>query len=54
MDEKDFNTLLATWKKRVRDTIYDDQYIDGIRDCLYDLKSLLSDLNTSKETHNSN
>lgn len=54
MDEKDFNTLLATWKKRVRDTIYDDQYIDGVRDCLYDLKSLLSDLNISKKTHSPN
>ena len=54
MYEKDFNNLLTLWKKRVRNTAFDTQYTDGVNDCLYELKSLLSDLNISKETHSPN
>ena len=38
--EDDVSSLLAKWKKRLSLFAFSSQYRDGVRDCMYELKSL--------------
>ena len=39
---KDINDLLAQWTKRMAEFSSNSEYVDGVRDCIYDLNQLLT------------
>lgn len=49
IQEKDLNSLLSSWKKRLSDEKYSEEYRCALGECMYDLQNLINNTPNDQE-----
>lgn len=49
IQEKDLNSLLSSWKERLSDEKYSEEYRCALGECMYDLQNLINNTPNDQE-----